>query len=275
MKKFTALYIFINSTRAPGSAGVQVEALANWCHAKGITNYRYFADHESETTNNGEEMNVRAALNRMLSKVKKQKVSQVICFETEQIGDSPSEKNLVLETCNNHSTPVIAVSDAKIFDEVGPEILPPPIVVQEHESILAQAENSDSAEVSVENESERSPPKKATGKKRGRKLTRNVNLINQLLDAGESLSRIAKTAGCSRATVQLQKKLWRAEKEAVAVEIEPPLRVPDGPPASCSTEGPGHFAQAGTNSDANRNFATDKKRMSLKSALTMGTRIYA
>lgn len=249
MKKFIALYLFINSTRAPGSAGIQAEALANWCTENGVANYRYFADHETQTTIKGEEMNVRAALNRLMGKVKKQKVSQVVCFEMDQIGGSMLERRLVLETCKNHSTPMIALTR----DEVncsGESVFPASedqaaqaegfAGADENEIILKgeSADYSDAGPQAVTESSEGSaqlvapagPLNKA--KKRGRKMTRNVRLINQLLDDGQSLSKIARAAGCSRATVQLQKKLWIALKAVSDVTTEPPLKVPNSNPQS-------------------------------------------
>jgi len=225
MKKFTALYIFINATRAPGSAGIQAEALANWCIENGVKNYRYFADHENVTTIEGEEMNVRAALNRMMAKVKKQKVSQVVCFELDQLGNSTFERRFVLDACKNLSTPVIAITGASELEDVRKEIdrwvfgiddsIPPTEVVP------------DSVSVDISDEIDVTTAVKKPAKKRGRKMTRNVTLINQLLNDGQSLSKIANAAGCSRATVQLQKKLWSAAKEAVALVIESQLKVPD------------------------------------------------
>jgi DNA invertase Pin-like site-specific DNA recombinase len=230
MKKFTALYIYINAARAPGSAGIQAEALSNWCIENGVTNYRYFADHENVTTIEGEEMNVRAALTRMVAKVKKQKVSQVVCFELDQLGSSPLEQRFVLDTCNNLSTPVVSLAGPSPLEDVQKgidrwvfktdESVPPAEVVTEIVSVLPDDEMELTTDIKM-------PPKK-----RGRKMTRNVNLINQLLDEGQSLSKIAKAAGCSRATVQLQKKIWSRAKESVAHVTEPPLKVPDRLPAS-------------------------------------------
>lgn len=225
MKKFTALYIFINATRAPGSAGIQAEALANWCIENGVKNYRYFADHENVTTIEGEEMNVRAALNRMMAKVKKQKVSQVVCFELDQLGNSSVEQRLVLDACKNLSTPVIAITGASELEDVRKEI--DRWVFGIEDSVQPTEVVPDSVSVDISDEIDVTTAVKKPAKKRGRKMTRNVTLINQLLNDGQSLSKIAKAAGCSRATVQLQKKLWSAAKEAVALVIESQLKVPD------------------------------------------------
>ena len=225
MKKFTALYIFINATRSPGSAGIQAEALANWCIENGVKNYRYFADHENVTTIEGEEMNVRAALNRMMAKVKKQKVSQVVCFELDQLGNSSVEQRLVLGACKNLSTPVIAITGASELEDVRKEI--DRWVFGIEDSVQPTEVVPDIVSFDISNEIEATTDIKKPAKKRGRKMTRNVTLINQLLNDGQSLSKIAKAAGCSRATVQLQKKLWSAAKEAVALVIESQLKVPD------------------------------------------------
>jgi DNA invertase Pin-like site-specific DNA recombinase len=225
MKKFTALYVFISATRAPGSAGIQAEALANWCIENGVKNYRYFADHENVTTIKGEEMNVRAALNRMLAKVKKQKVSQVVCFESDQLGNSPLERSFVLDTCKNLSTQLVCLSDDSELEDVQKEIDRQVFGIDE--SVPPTEGVPEIVSVGISSEIDVTTDIKKPAKKRGRKMTRNVPLINQLLDEGQSLSKIAKAAGCSRATVQLQKKIWSAAKEEVTLVTESPLKVPD------------------------------------------------
>ena len=170
-------------------------------------------------------MNVRAALNRMMAKVKKQKVSQVVCFELDQLGSSHLERRFVLDTCKNLSTPVVSLSGASQLEDVQKEI----------DRLVFGIDNSapptegvpEIVSVDISNEIKVTTNIKKPAKKRGRKMTRNVTIINGLLDDGQSLSKIAKAAGCSRATVQLQKKLWSAAKKPVTLMTESPLKVPD------------------------------------------------
>ena len=170
-------------------------------------------------------MNVRAALTRMMAKVKRQKVSQVVCFELDQVGSSPQERRFVLDACKNLSTPIVPLTGSSEIEDVWKEIdrwmsgsgdAAPP---------ASQELETDSAELANTGDASTELMKPAI--KRGRKVTRNVALINQLLSDGQSLSKIAKAAGCSRATVQLQKKIWSAENAAASPVIEPPLKVPD------------------------------------------------
>lgn len=170
-------------------------------------------------------MNVRAALTRMMAKVKKQKVSQVVCFELAQLGSSPLEQSFALDTCNNLSTPVFSLAGPSRLEDIQKEI--DRWVFKTDESVPAAEVVTVILPVLPDDEMELTTDIKKTAKKRGRKMTRNVNLINQLLDEGQSLSKIAKAAGCSRATVQLQKKIWSADKATTALVTEPPLKVPD------------------------------------------------
>ncbi len=241
MKKFTALYIFIDANRAPGSAGIQAEALSNWCVENGVTDYRYFADHQNVTTNEGKDMKVRAALDRMMAKVKKQKVSQVLCFELDRLGDRPSERRLVLQTCRNLSTPVVSLAGPPQLEDVMKEIDRWVFGIDDSPPLLMEQLTPEKAETALEV----APLKdiKEPPKKRGRKMTRNVTLINRLLDEGQSLSKIAKAAGCSRATVQLQKKIWTATNQQIETADELPLQVPDRLPDD-------HFGNVSTSSES-------------------------
>lgn len=203
-EKICCLYIRV-STQDQNTES-QTVALTDWCSKQGIFNYEIFTDHGISGAKES-----RPALNRMMERVERGEVEQVIVFSFSRFARSVSHLLKALEKFREKSVRFNSITEA--LDTNSPMGLALFTIL----GALAQMEREiirNRVIAGLKNA-------RLKGKHIGRVRKRNDMLIHSLLDANLSFREIARIAVCSHGSVSAAKKEWLAKKAAIkATELE-------------------------------------------------------
>jgi DNA invertase Pin-like site-specific DNA recombinase len=204
-KRRVALYARVSTDEQKTGLESQVRALRIFCEQQKIEDYELFADENQSGTKAN-----RPALDRMMKAVESGEIESVIVFAFSRYARSVSHMLKGLEVMKKCGTNFVSLTEKlDLNTSLGHVVF---VIL----SAIAQLERDLIAE-RVKNGLANA---RAKGKRIGRLKTRNSVLIRSLLDAGLPLREIARIAGCSHGSVSLEKKIYKAEKQAQSLKKE-------------------------------------------------------
>jgi DNA invertase Pin-like site-specific DNA recombinase len=202
-KRRVALYARVSTDEQKNGLESQVRALRVFCEQQKIEDYELFADENQSGTKAS-----RPALDRMMKAVEDGEIESVVVFAFSRYARSVSHMLKGLERMKKAGTNFISLTEKlDLNTSLGHVVF---VIL----SAIAQLERDLIAErvrCGLANA-------RAKGKKIGRTKTRNSVLIRSLLDSGLPLREIARISACSHGSVSLEKKVYKAEKEALALQ---------------------------------------------------------
>jgi len=202
-KRRTALYARVSTDGQVTGLESQIRALRLYCEQNKIVDYELFADENQSGTKAS-----RPGLDRMMKAVEDGEIDSVIVFAFSRFARSVSHMLKGLERMKKTGTNFISLTEKiDLNTSLGHVVF---VIL----SAIAQLERDLIAE-RVRNGLANA---RAKGKRIGRVKTRNSVLIRNLLDAGLPFREIARIARCSHGSVNCEKKLYFAEKQAKALE---------------------------------------------------------
>jgi DNA invertase Pin-like site-specific DNA recombinase len=202
-KRRVALYARVSTDQQGTGLESQVRALRVFCEQQKITDYELFADENQSGTKVH-----RPALDRMMKAVEAGEIETVIVFAFSRFARSVSHMLKGLEVMKRSGTNFVSLTEKlDLNTSLGHVVF---VIL----SAIAQLERDLIAE-RVRNGLANA---RAKGKRIGRLKTRNSVLIRSLLDSGLPLREIARISNCSHGSVSLEKKEYKAEKQAQSLQ---------------------------------------------------------
>ena len=202
-KRRVALYARVSTDQQATGLESQVRALRVFCEQQKITEYELYVDENQSGTKVH-----RPGLDRMMKAVEAGEIESVVVFAFSRFARSVSHMLKGLEVMKRCGTNFVSLSEKlDLNTSLGHVVF---VIL----SAIAQLERDLIAE-RVRNGLANA---RAKGKRIGRLKTRNSVLIRSLLDSGLPLREIARIASCSHGSVSLEKKVYKAEKQAQSLQ---------------------------------------------------------